>query len=211
MNNFTSDSKWLNFQEMLNSENKPMDLDLFKEQLRPSLIQSAIEDLTGGILLLTEQGELVYANKQAHQILIQLSQRQKKLEPLPQEIWHVYQALLKIRYSFPEQHWLFQSKIFLDKMITLQFQAQWITLETNDFPFLLFMVENEYKFTKNWVSQETQKYGLTAREKEIWALHRANYSYKQIAAKLTITPNTVKKHMKNILSKQKIAFEEGKA
>jgi DNA-binding CsgD family transcriptional regulator len=53
------------------------------------------------------------------------------------------------------------------------------------------------------VSEESQKYGLTCREQEIWLLHRANYTYKQIALELCITPNTVKKHMKSIYSKQK--------
>jgi DNA-binding CsgD family transcriptional regulator len=38
-------------------------------------------------------------------------------------------------------------------------------------------------------------------------LHRANYTYKQAASELCITPNTVKKHMKNIYLKQKSIFE----
>ena len=48
----------------------------------------------------------------------------------------------------------------------------------------------------------THKCNLTSREQEIWSLRRSNYSYKEIAAELHITLNTVKKHLKNIYSKR---------
>jgi DNA-binding CsgD family transcriptional regulator len=49
--------------------------------------------------------------------------------------------------------------------------------------------------------EEVQRYGLSVREGEVWVLHRKGYTYKDIAQKLNITPNTVKKHMKSILIK----------
>jgi DNA-binding NarL/FixJ family response regulator len=43
--------------------------------------------------------------------------------------------------------------------------------------------------------------GLTARQGEVLALVREGYSNKQIAARLRISPNTVKKHLSNIFDK----------
>jgi len=52
------------------------------------------------------------------------------------------------------------------------------------------------------VFAEIEKYGLTPRESEVWLLYRANYSRKEIAAELFISIDTVKKHLKNIKTKQ---------
>jgi uncharacterized caspase-like protein/DNA-binding CsgD family transcriptional regulator/energy-coupling factor transporter ATP-binding protein EcfA2 len=51
---------------------------------------------------------------------------------------------------------------------------------------------------------ECKKYGLTAREAEIWILRRQNKSYKQIASELYIALDTVKKHMKSIHAKRSL-------
>ena len=45
-------------------------------------------------------------------------------------------------------------------------------------------------------------YGLTEREGEVWMLRLQDYSYQEIADKLYLSINTVKKHMKTILAKQ---------
>jgi DNA-binding CsgD family transcriptional regulator len=42
---------------------------------------------------------------------------------------------------------------------------------------------------------------LTAREQEVAALVCLNYTTRQIAARLTISPDTVKSHVRNILAK----------
>ena len=63
-------------------------------------------------------------------------------------------------------------------------------------------MEDVYQPIQNIAIAEAEKYRLTPREKDVWLLYRANYTYKQIAAELCITLNTVKKHMKSIYSKQ---------
>jgi DNA-binding CsgD family transcriptional regulator len=52
------------------------------------------------------------------------------------------------------------------------------------------------------VFTEVDQYGLTPRQAEVWLLRRANYTYKEIAAELYISLNTVKKHMKDIQAKR---------
>ena len=64
------------------------------------------------------------------------------------------------------------------------------------------MLEDRKQSVENTANTEVDKYGLTAREADVWFLYRANYTYKEIAAQLHISLNTVKKHMKNIHAKQ---------
>ncbi|NEQ50076.1 MAG: LuxR family transcriptional regulator, partial [Leptolyngbya sp. SIO3F4] len=42
------------------------------------------------------------------------------------------------------------------------------------------------------------------READVWILHRIGLSYQEIAARLYIALNTVKKHMKNVYAKQNL-------
>lgn len=56
---------------------------------------------------------------------------------------------------------------------------------------------------QRWVSEETWQHwqALTAREQEITALVCLNLTTRQIAARLRISPETVKSHIRNVLSK----------
>jgi DNA-binding CsgD family transcriptional regulator len=65
------------------------------------------------------------------------------------------------------------------------------------------IIEDQYESRKNAAIADAQKYGLTSREAEVWLLHQAKHTYQQIAEKLYISRNTVKKHLKNIYAKQR--------
>lgn len=188
-----------------------------KQPLQPSLtpysLQSSrghtilpvtvIEDLMDGIVILTEQKELIYTNDCARRILRRLNQDRTVTSLVPDEVWHICQTLIHSRRLFPSQYWQIESKIFVDSSVVFNIRVRWFHLEEIDSPCLLLSIRDQYQTIKDIVTEESQKYGLTSREKEIWLLHRATYTYKQIASELCITPNTVKKHMKNIYSKQK--------
>ncbi|PSB24193.1 helix-turn-helix transcriptional regulator [Stenomitos frigidus] len=167
------------------------------------LPQEVIKDLIDGVLILTEKRELIYANECARRILRQLNQERSLVNQIPEEVWHICQALIDSRHLFPNQYWLIESKVFIGNSIVFNVQARWLKLEDRDRPCLLLSIRDQCQSIKDIVNEESQKYGLTSREKEIWLLHRANYTYKQVALELCITPNTVKKHMKSIYSKQK--------
>ncbi|NJL39184.1 MAG: helix-turn-helix transcriptional regulator [Leptolyngbyaceae cyanobacterium RM2_2_4] len=170
------------------------------------LPQEVVENLIDGILILTEQKALVYANDCAKRILRQLNQSGTSISLIPREIWHICQTLIDSRHLFPNQYWLIESKVFVDSSVVFNVRARWLKLETLEQPCLLLSICDQYQYIKDVALEESQKFGLTSREKEIWLLHRANYTYKQVALELCITPNTVKKHMKNIYVKQKATF-----
>lgn len=168
-----------------------------------ALSEEVIENLIDGILLLTEHQEIVYANDCARRILRQLNQNSPLTTLIPQEVWHICQTLVESRHLFPNQYWLVESKVFVNSSVVFNVKARWMRLESVEYPCLLLSIRDQYQSIKNIAIEESQKYGLTSREQEVWLLHRANYTYKQVASELFITPNTVKKHMKNIYLKQR--------
>jgi DNA-binding CsgD family transcriptional regulator len=192
-----SDSQMRDGSASLQSSSFPVNLP------QTVLSDQVIGELMDGILILTEQKELIYANDCARRILRQLNQGKQLTNLVPEEVWHLCKSLIESRRLFPNQHWLIESKIFVDSSAVLNARVRWLKMETIDRPCILLSVRDHYQCIKNMAIEESQKYGLTSREREIWLLYRANYTYKQIAAELCITPNTVKKHMKNIYLKQK--------
>ncbi|MCG8367457.1 MAG: LuxR C-terminal-related transcriptional regulator, partial [Pseudanabaenales cyanobacterium] len=176
------------------------------QHLEPSgLKEELIKNLIDGVLILTDQRKLIYANDRAYRILEQLNQTGANTNPVPDEIWHICQSLIRSRNLFPNQHWFVQSNIFIEDSAIFRVKARWLHLETIERPCLLLTVADRRQAIQNIASEEAEKYRLTPREKEVWVLHRSNYTYKEIALELSITPNTVKKHMRSIHAKQKKA------
>lgn len=172
----------------------------------PELLSAIVEDLVDGILILAMDGEIIYLNNNATRVLRQLNQDNSTTR-VPQEIWHLCQSLIHSRHLFPEQHWLIQSEILTNNSTALYIQARWLQSTILQDPCLLLTLADRYQEIRNIAVEEAQAYGLTPRETEVWLLSRANYTYKQIAVELEITPNTVKKHMRSIHKKQKEIFD----
>ena len=168
-----------------------------------SVPEHVIGDLIDGILVLTDQGQIVYANRNGIRVLNQLNQVEENIRQVPQEIWHICQSLIQSKHLFPNQHWLIQSDILIGHSTVLNIRARWLDMEVFDSPCLLLIMEDRQQAIQNIAREEAEQFGLTPREKEVWLLHRNNYTYKQIARALEITPNTVKKHMRSIHVKQK--------
>jgi DNA-binding CsgD family transcriptional regulator len=162
------------------------------------LLQGVIESFIDGILILTEQGEWVQANDLACQICAQLTQGEAHSTSVPKEIWCVCSALIESRNSYPNEPLIIESDITTSKSTPLRVRVRWLKLCENPSPCLLVILEDRYQSSQNLAIAEVDKYGLTPREAEVWLLRRADYTCKEIAAKLYISLNTVKKHMKNI-------------
>lgn len=173
-----------------------------------SLQQAIIEGFVDGILILTAQGEWVHANAQARRIFYQLLQSASQPNPVVQAIWHVCQTFIKSDELFFEQNITTDSEIDGNDSGSFRIRVRWLVLEGNAQPYLLVTIEDRNQSAQNLAIADAKKYGLTRRETQIWLLRRANYSYKEIAAKLHISLNTVKKHLKNIHTKQLALSQE---
>ena len=190
----------------MNAFKKVSDGSQFQPGQQYSRLQAVIEGFVDGVLILTDRGEWVYANTQAHRICF--SDLQDALQPnaVAQEIWHVCQSLIESHELFPKERIIIESEVTTDNSLTYRIRARWLELDESDRRFLLVTLEDRHQSTANLAIADVHKYGLTPREAEVWLLRRANHSYKEIAAKLFITLNTVKRHMKNIYAKQQASL-----
>lgn len=176
----------------------------FLHNIEPSyFLQGVLEGFIDGILILTEQGELIHANQSAIRICNQLTEARDKHNFVPQEIWRVCQSLIESRDIFTNQKIALESEISQGDSVSFRVRARWLKLEDIRRPCLLVTLEDRHQSLQRIVTNDAHQYSLTPRETEVWLLYRANYSYKEIADKLYITLNTVKKHMKNIHAKRK--------
>lgn len=174
---------------------------------QPSWLQAIIEGLVDGVLVLTHQGYWVYANECGRQICHQLSPDQSQNNYVPSAIWRVCELLLDRLDPFAEQEMVINHEIKLKNSATFRIRVRWLVLEESACPYLLVTIEDQHQARKMQAMADAQKYRLTRREAEVWSLHQSNLSYKEIADKLYITLNTVKKHIKNIYAKQQSSLE----
>lgn len=170
------------------------------------LFQGVIESFVDGIMILTKQGNLVRANNLARQICDRLTQGKPQRNPVPAEIWRICQSLIESRDSYCDRSAIIESEIASDRAIPVRIRVQWLQLATIPHPCLLVILEDQHQSIHNLTISEVERYGLTAREAEVWLLRRANYTCKEIAAELYISLNTVKKHLKNIHAKRETAL-----
>lgn len=167
------------------------------------LVQGVLEGFMDGILILTHQEKLVHTNGNAYKIIDRLTQNQVKLQLIIRELKRISQAVIDSYELYPESPVIIESEINKDGSDVLRIRARRLQLDAYEQPLVLIILEDQKRSLQSLVTTETEKYGLTPREAEIWSLRRANRSYKEIAAELFISLNTVKKHVKNIRSKLK--------
>ncbi|MBD2164885.1 PAS domain-containing protein [Calothrix membranacea FACHB-236] len=179
----------------------------YPDLMQVYFFQAVIENLEDGILILNEMGELLHANASAEQICSQLNLEnchKKFVHPIIQQLC---QSLIDSRTFTDNQQLILSDEIIFNQTTIFRIRVRWLNLNTVQMPYFLVTIENQYQSLKNIANAEVKKYDLTAREAEIWSLYRGKYSYKDIAAKLYITVNTVKKHMKNIHAKRQAFME----
>ena len=185
-----------------NPDHKQLKVPDSQHSEHPYLLQAIIEGFVDGVLILTQQGEWIHANLRARRICQQFSSAQLHTNSLPLPIWKICESLIDSREIFPAQKLIIDAQVETNNANLLRVRVRWLELDESDTPYLLVTIEDRNQSTHNTAIAEAKKYNLTDREAEVWSLRRANYSYKEIAAKLYITTNTVKKHLKNVYAKQ---------
>ncbi len=166
------------------------------------LLQAALESLADGILILTTGGEIIHGNEFANRLCQQLIPASEPGIELPHEVWRVCQSLIDSREMFPGTKICIESELLVTPSVKLKIRARWLELNDGNDDLLLVSLEDSYQCSQNIAIADVQMYGLTNREAEVWLLRRASLSYQEIANKLYISINTVKKHLKNIYAKQ---------
>lgn len=166
-----------------------------------SLLQKVVDNLEDGVLISTETGELIHANSSAYNICSQIKTDSFNENFVPSIIWNRCKSLIQ-NQSKCNNSKIWSEDIVINQSLIFRLRIRQFNLELSEQSLLLITIENRYESLKNVALSEAYKYHLTQRETEIWSLYRATSSYKQIADKLFITVNTVKKHIKNIRAKQ---------
>ncbi|MBD2355051.1 helix-turn-helix transcriptional regulator [Tolypothrix sp. FACHB-123] len=166
------------------------------------LLQAIIESFVDGVLIVSPQGKLIHANEYARAICRQLMTKATANDVIPEEVWQICQSLIESSELFTTEKIILESEIQPKPTMKLRLRVRWLELSANPENFLLVTVEDCNQYSKSIAIADAKKYNLTDREIEVWLLRRANLSYKEIANKLYITINTVKKHLQNIYAKQ---------
>jgi DNA-binding CsgD family transcriptional regulator len=169
------------------------------------LLLGVMEGLLGGIILVTPEGQLLYANACAHH-LWKTHLGQSLGDRLPQRLWKVCQVLFDSQEEFSDLPITVEDEICHGQIPTLRIQAKWLTPRVTSQQCVVIILEDCLQCCQNLAIAERQKYGLTPREAEVWARQQARYSYKEIAKELHISVNTVKKHIKSIRAKRQSAL-----
>lgn len=188
--------------ERLNSSDKQLKASHTQHLKHSDLLQAIIEGFMDGVLIVTEQGELIHSNKRARRLCQQFSSDQLQANLVPLPIWRICESLRDSRELFPAQTMIIEAEINTKNADVLRVRVRWLQFDQSDASNLLVTIENRSQSTNNTALTEAQQYNLTPRESEVWSLRRAKCSYKEIATKLYITTNTVKKHLKNVYAKQ---------
>ncbi len=160
-------------------------------------------DLTDGILILTEAGDLLQSNQIGRCMCDRIAQYHLCIGQVPQEIWQVCQILIKSRQDFPKHLTTAESELRLKPFYDhFRIRVTWLNLGQGCNPHILVILENQTHSKQNLARTEAIRYRLSPREADVWVLHRIGYTYQEIATELYIAINTVKKHIKNIYAKQ---------
>lgn len=167
------------------------------------LLRSIVESLVDGVLVLTARGEWVYGNYKAHQICQQLNLGRPVPASVPSAIWQICQVMFTKNPAGLERPAVIEGEVGVEGMSHYRIRARWLQLEEMQQPYLLVTLEDCSEAARNRAIAEAHQYGLTPRQAEVWLLHRLGLTYRNMAAQLYVTPNTIKRHMKDIYAKQK--------
>lgn len=200
---------FLKASENINLQLQPLNNLPFPDFTQFDPFVEVVEYFVDGILILTQQGNKIYANARADKICQHFFQRKPTPNSLPKEILQPCQEFAKLHCSTSQPNFISELEIATENSGLLRLRVQRFSLDNPNYYYLLVIIEDRHQSLQNLVKLDSHKYGLTRSEEKVWLLRTAKYTYKQIAATLCITINTVKKHMKNIHAKRQavINFE----
>ncbi len=199
---------FLETSENINLQIQPLTNQIFQDSPEFDPFVEVVEYFVDGILILTQQGNKIYSNSRADKICQHLCQGTCTPNSIPKEILHPCQDFAKHYFSSPQSTTISELEISNQNLGLFRLRVQRFSLDNPHQFYLLVIIEDRHQSLQNLVKLDTYKYGLTPSEEKVWLLRTAKYTYKQIAATLCVTLNTVKKHMKNIHAKRQAVLNE---
>jgi DNA-binding CsgD family transcriptional regulator len=183
-----------------------------------SLLEVILATLMDAVMIVNPDGTIVQANAKATQLCDRLCQESASPHAtqrhangkLPNVIQPLFAALLESRELFPEQRILPEFELSLSDRTPLRIRGQFLDLPraTGDVPYVLITIENRQESLNSVAIGDAQRFGFTARETEVWYMRLLGRSYREIATMLFITENTVRKHVKSVLAKRRVEFDQ---
>lgn len=172
-------------------------------EFQASLLFAAIENFADGLVIVNQTGEILHQNRYANQLIKTLDDQYRQLRSLPPTIWKICQSLLDNADVFSANtHVILEDELHTEAQGIIRVRVQWFSTNGSSQDCFLVTLENRSQSFENRAISDAQRYGLTPREVDVWQLKQADYSYKEIAAELFISENTVKKHLKSVYAKR---------
>jgi nitrogen-specific signal transduction histidine kinase len=107
-----------------------------------SVFLSTVPDsLVGGVLIVAESGEVVYANPKARDFCRQLSSHSSQPETIPEIVWHLCQSLIESQDLFPDRNLILESEVESDGSGRLHLQVRHFEFDRGDRSYLLVTLD----------------------------------------------------------------------
>ncbi|MEL6161834.1 MAG: helix-turn-helix transcriptional regulator [Cyanobacteria bacterium J06623_5] len=178
------------------------------------IFSAVLGSLQDGFIIASQSGHIHQVNAPAQRIcqlltghtelqtnMAAAAHSGEQINQIPTEIWRVCQSALQNKDVLSFSKIGLDADIILPKVGTVRLRVQNITVAKQ--PYLLIVMEDRQQTIRNKALSDAALYGLTERETEIWQMRLRGAAYKEISTALWISIDTVKKHVKNILAKQR--------
>ena len=163
-----------------------------------SILRAVLGNLQDGFIIADHTGAIEQINLPGERICDLLNAKESQL---PAEIWQICRPAIQNKDVLSFEKVGIDADIILPNIGTVRIRVQNINISQQ--PFLLIVLEDRQQTIRNKAISDAALYGLTEREREIWQMRLRGDAYKEIATTLWISVDTVKKHVKNVLAKQR--------
>ena len=191
---------------------KITELKVQGSRLNHLFLESFLDGFLEGILIFDLSGTLIHANKAIFSLLEKSVSRLEDQQLLDQEIRSLFQVITKQVTGIPDEQSTstvlpfssLESEIALTRFIQLRIHVRRFQMNISPNEMVWIRIEDRHQMNRMKALIESQRYGLSTRESEVWLLRSAGYTNPEVSKKLFISVNTVKKHMRNILAKSEL-------
>ncbi len=179
-------------------------LDGLTENNSPTLLSAVLEGFNEGILIISQGGQLLYANHLGQTLAHRLNQWEGvDLVTLPPGLWTICGYLLEGRELFPDNPLILTQDFPGPQGYRLRARVQWLDRTDSEPGLFLAMLEDPNSATLSQAQLKALEIQLTPREHQVWRLRQQECSIQAIADELYLSLATVKRHLRQIYNKRR--------